>query len=117
MAESSDLGQTWSDLAYTSLPNPNSGFDMVTLTDGAYLGVINNSFQDRSDLTLVISRDVGKTWKVLKVLENAPGKEYSYPSIIRNKQYYHITYTYERKRIKHVMFNEAWLKGLKEYGY
>jgi predicted neuraminidase len=116
-AESSNVGQTWSDLTATSLPNPNSGFDMVRLTDGAILGVINRAFQDRSNLTLVISRDGGLTWKTLKVLEDNPEKEYSYPSLTGSRQYYHLTYSYERKRIKHVIFNEAWLKELKAYDY
>jgi len=116
-AESGDVGQTWSDLSPTPLPNPSSGFDMITLAHGACLGVINNSFQDRSDLTLVLSRDGGKTWKTLKILENAPGREYSYPFIMRDRQTFHLTYTFERQRIKHVVFNETWLRGLPGYGH
>jgi predicted neuraminidase len=116
-AESHDVGQNWSELRATSLPNPNSGFAMVRLTDGAILGVINHAFQDRSNLSLVISRDGGLTWKTLKVLENNPEKEYSYPFLTRSPQYYHLTYSYERKRIKHVIFNDAWLEELKAYDY
>jgi predicted neuraminidase len=116
-SESKDVGQNWSGLTATSLPNPNSGFDMVRLTDGTILGVVNHAFQDRSNLTLVISQDGGLTWKTLKVLENTPGKEYSYPFLTRSPQYYHLTYSYERKRIKHVVFNKAWLKELKAYDY
>ena len=116
MAHSNDLGQTWSELNNTPLPNPNSGFDMIKLSDGAYLGVINNSFYDRSNLTIVISCDKGKTWKSLKILENTPDKRYAYPSISRSGQgFYHITYTYESKKIKHVVFNEAWIKKLNGY--
>ena len=116
-AESHDVGQNWSGLTATSLPNPNAGFAMARLNDGAILGVINHAFQDRSNLSLVISRDGGLTWKTLKVLENSPGKEYSYPYLIRSPQYYHLTYSYERKRIKHVVFNDAWLKELKADDY
>jgi len=114
-AKSSDVGRTWSRLIDTSLPNPNSGFDMVRLPDGALLGVINHAFQERSDLTLVLSRDGGRHWKTLKVLEKAPGKEYSYPFLLRRGSTYHLTYTFERARIKHVVFNEAWLKANKNY--
>lgn len=110
-AYSNDLGQSWSELSDTTLPNPNSGFDMISLSDGAYLGAINNSFGDRSNLTLIISWDKGKTWKSIKVLEDRRGMEYSYPSITRSSRgFYHITYTYEKKRIKHITFNEAWIK-------
>jgi predicted neuraminidase len=109
-AESQDVGRDWSGLSATALPNPDSGFDMIRLADGDILGAINNSFQDRDNLTLVLSRDEGKTWQTLRVLENTPGKTYAYPSLARAGQYYHLTYSYEKNRIKHVMFNEAWLR-------
>ncbi|MFW6123014.1 MAG: sialidase family protein [Thermodesulfobacteriota bacterium] len=110
-AESRDTGRTWSEPIATTLPNPNSGFDMVRLPGGDILGAINYAFQDRSDLTLVISRDGGRNWQTVKVLENSPGQEYSYPFFLRSRGHYHLTYTYERERIKQVVFNEAWLKG------
>jgi predicted neuraminidase len=109
-AESRDVGQDWPGLRATPLPNPDSGFDMIRLADGAILGAINNSFQDRDNLTLVLSRDEGKTWQNLRILENAPGKTYAYPSLACAGHYYHLTYSYEKNRIKHVMFNEAWLR-------
>lgn len=115
-AASNDVGRSWSDLSDTSLPNPDAGFDMIGLPGGALLGAINHAFQDRSDLSLVVSRDGGRTWETRRVLENYPGREYSYPSLTRTSQYYHLTYTYERKRIKHVMFNDAWLKGTRAHG-
>jgi predicted neuraminidase len=109
-AVSKDVGRDWYGLSATPLPNPDAGFDMIRLTDGAILGAINNSFQDRDNLTLVLSRDEGKTWQPLRVLENTPGKAYAYPSFARAGKYYHLTYSYEKNRIKHVMFNEAWLR-------
>ncbi len=116
-AESKDVGQDWSGLTATSLPNPDAGFDMIRLADGAILGAINDSFQDRNNLTLVLSRDEGKTWKNLRVLEDTPGKTYAYPSLARAGQYFHLTYSYEKNRIKHVMFNEAWLREQKTHGH
>ena len=78
---------------------------------------INNSFNDRSNLTLVISKDKGKSWKALKVREDGPGKEYSYASInVSDNGLYHLTYTYERKRIKHIVFNEPWIRMLENGG-
>ncbi len=115
---SADLGKTWSELSETRLPNPNSGFDMIAIQDGKILGVINNSFHDRSDLSLVVSSDKGKSWMAIKTLENNPEKEYSYPSIIRSRDgLFHITYTFERKRIKHVVFNKSWLDKIMEAGH
>ncbi len=110
-SNSDDLGESWSELTDTTLPNPNAGFDMIRLNNGAYLGVINNSFNDRGNLSMMISYNNGKTWKVLKVLEDIYKNEYSYPSISRsNSGLYHVSYTYNRRRIKHVVFNEAWVE-------
>jgi len=116
MAESNDLGNTWSGHESTTLPHPNSGFDMIRLSNGSYLGAINKSFDNRGNLTLIISGDKGRTWKDLKVIESNPDNEYSYPSISMSEEgLYHLTYTYERKRIKHVVFNEAWIRSQTVY--
>ncbi|HEY4330622.1 MAG TPA: sialidase family protein, partial [Phycisphaerae bacterium] len=58
---SSDAGITWSPLAPTSLPNPNSGIDATTLADGRFLLAYNPTPQDRTPLTLAVSQD-GKSW-------------------------------------------------------
>lgn len=106
--------KTFTPIKYTELPNPDSGFDMIRTEDGSILAVINNSFKNRENLSLFVSEDNGTSWRLIKVLEDRQGKEYSYPSITKSlKGFYHITYTYERKRIKHVMFNEIWLKKQK----
>ncbi len=37
-------------------------------------------------------------------------KEYSYPCLVEDQQgRIHLTYTWQRERIKHVEFNVAWL--------
>jgi len=111
MSRSDDLGMSWSPLEASSLPNPDSGLDAIRMDDGGYLAVMNGSPADRSNLQIVLSRDRGNTWRTVAVLEDEPGKEYSYPSIVRSPDgLYHITYTYERRRIKHVAFNEAWIR-------
>lgn len=111
-ARSSDLGRTWSPLQDTDAPNPNSGFDVIRMDDGAYLAAVNNSFDNRSNLTLMISDDQGKHWKTVTMLDNAPGKKYAYPSFCRDSYgNYHVTYTHEDSRIKHVMFNDAWIRS------
>jgi predicted neuraminidase len=107
---STDVGQNWSALQATPLPNPDSGFDMIRTVGGAILGAINDNFRDRRDLTLVLSRDEGQTWERLRVLDHTPGKDYAYPSFTRTARAYHLTYSYEKTRIKHVVFNDAWLK-------
>ena len=101
---SNDGGRTWSPLTLTALPNPNAGIDAVTLRDGRHLTVYNHTTQGRSPLNVAVSRD-GKTWEPALVLESEPG-EYSYPAVIQSPDgLVHITYTWKRQRIKHVVLD------------
>ncbi len=110
-AESDDMGCTWSSPRPLDLPNPNAGFDVIRLGPGTLLAAINNSFEDRSDLSLAISDDEGASWEIAHRLQHQPGMEYSYPSLaIDDLGMIHLVYTHERKSIKHVVFNEAWLR-------
>ena len=103
---SSDGGRTWTPIALTSLPNPNSGIDAVTLSDGRHLIVYNHTTQGRSPLNVAVSRD-GRTWNPVHVLESEPG-EYSYPAVIQAADgRVHVTYTWKRQRIKHVVLDTA----------
>ncbi len=110
-AESDDMGCAWSIPRPLELPNPNAGFDVIRLDAGTLLAAINNSFEDRSDLSLAISDDEGASWQIAHRLQHQPGNEYSYPSLaIDDLGLIHLVYTYERKSIKHMVFNEAWLR-------
>ncbi len=103
---SADDGQTWEEMRATSLPNPNSGIDAVTLRDGRHLLVSNPTTRGRTPLVVSVSRD-GRDWQKIATLEDEPG-EYSYPAIIQARDgLVHITYTWKRQRIKHVSFDPA----------
>lgn len=98
---SSDAGKTWTDPAPIELPNPNSGIDGVTLADGRQLLVYNHTARGRSPLNVAVSSD-GKKWKQALVLESVPG-EFSYPAVVQGRDgQVQITYTWNRKRIRHV---------------
>lgn len=109
-AFSKDDGKTWSELKATSLPNPNSGTDAVTLKDGRQLLVYNHVTKEtrasggsRSPLNVAISKD-GVYWEPFAILENEPKAEFSYPAVIQTKDgLVHITYTWKRARIKHAV--------------
>lgn len=109
---SEDNGRTWSKLTATALPNPNSGIDGVTLKDGRQLLVYNHvvtkpgKWGDRAPLNVAVSGD-GKTWKAALVLEPGPPEaEFSYPAVIQTGDgLVHITYTWNRKKIKHVVID------------
>jgi predicted neuraminidase len=106
---STDDGKTWSEMAATALPNPNSGIDAVTLADGRHLVVYNHTPRGRSPLNVAISQD-GKNWKSALTLETQPG-EYSYPAVIQAADgLVHVTYTWKRQRIRHAVIDPAKLE-------
>ena len=99
-----DNGKTWTLLTQTGLINNNSGIDAITLQDGRHLLVYNNcKAPGRSPLNVAISKD-GEKWEPILELENEIGAEFSYPYVIQTAdQKIHITYTWKRKKIKHVV--------------
>ena len=61
-------------------------------------------------LNVALSRD-GRTWEAAAVLEQGPG-EFSYPAVIQAADgLVHVTYTWKRERIKHVVLDPAKLKS------
>jgi predicted neuraminidase len=105
-AWSEDGGKTWSPMKATGLPNPSAGIDAVRLKDGRFLLVYNPSATGRDKLEIAVSPD-GQKWRQAVVLENAPG-EYSYPAAIQSRDgLVHVTYTWRRERIKHVVIDPA----------
>ena len=106
---SDDEGNTWSSWSPTDLPNPDSGTDAVMLADGRALLVYNHTTSDRRDrdfLNIAVSED-GKKWYAAYVLENQKGDyEFSYPAVIQTSDgLVHITYTWNRDNIKHVVLD------------
>lgn len=116
-SSSTDGGKTWSKMEATNLPNPNSGIDAVTLKDGRHLLIYNHlgsgktGWGRRGLLNLAISDD-GQTWHKAGLLENEEGAEFSYPAMIQTEDgMVHLSYTWKRDRIKHVVINPALLKA------
>jgi predicted neuraminidase len=112
---SHDDGKNWGEMSLTDLPNPDSGTDAVTLRDGRQLLVYNHNVREgshnkgRSPLNVAVSDD-GKNWHPILVLENDPEAPsgFAYPAVIQTRDgRVHITYTWERKRIKHVVLDPA----------
>jgi alpha-L-rhamnosidase len=55
---------------------------------------------------VALSKD-GEHWDAALILENTPG-EYSYPAVIQaGNGLAHITYTWKRQRIRHVVVDPA----------
>jgi len=116
---SEDSGKTWREMTATSLPNPNSGIDGLTLKDGRHLLIYNptsKNWGDRVPLSLGISKD-GKNWE--RVIELEPlretidreGEEYSYPTVIQAMDgKVHLVYTWNRKTVKYVVLDPSKIK-------
>lgn len=105
-AWSEDGGLTWSVMTATTLPNPSAGIDALRLADGRLLLVHNPTTSGRSRLEVAVSRD-GRSWRSAVVLEDQPG-EYSYPALVQARDgRVHVTYTWRRERIKHVVLDPA----------
>lgn len=77
---SEDGGETWSPLAPTALPNPNSAVDAARPPNGPAAIAYNPSALDRWTLQLALSDD-GRRWRPGPALDQGPGEK-SYPSLI-----------------------------------
>ena len=85
---------------------------LLTLADGRQLLVYNpvrpeagQRWGVRSPLAVAISDD-GSAWRDVAVLETDAAKDgYSYPAVIQTRDgLVHISYTWRRERIRHVVF-------------
>ncbi len=102
-SDSCDSGNTWCKLYSAGIPNNNSGIDCVMSPDGmlalVYNPVSGSTWESaRTPLQVSFSRDNGETWQESLILREGAG-EFSYPSIIYNKDRFCICYTGDRKTI------------------
>jgi len=105
-AWSEDGGATWGPMTATALPNPSAGIDGLRLRDGRFLLVSNPTATGRHRLEVAVSLD-GKAWRPAALLEDSPG-EYSYPAAVQSRDgLVHVTYTWKRRRIQHVVLDPA----------
>jgi predicted neuraminidase len=112
---SSDGGKTWSLLNETSLPNPDAAVTVASVRNAMAM-VYNDSSDDRDRMALALSTNRGKSWHKIYQLEqggmdeDGNKDEFSYPYLIRTRKGdYHLVYTWKRRRIAHVSFNDAWI--------
>nr|MDO8114371.1 sialidase family protein [Candidatus Sigynarchaeota archaeon] len=108
---STDRGETWSPAEETGLLNPDEGICMVKLKSGRLVLIFNNSSKSVHGMWLAACDDgKGLSWTVVKRIEQDPRLKLTYPSIMQARDgTIHATYTWDRKSIKHVYFDEDWL--------
>ncbi|MDR3437038.1 exo-alpha-sialidase [Telmatospirillum sp.] len=100
-SDSRDFGKSWSPAFATTLPNNNSGIDIVQMTGHRLvlaLNPIEGNWGSRSPISLVSSTDNGETWSDPVHMETEEG-EFSYPAIIARGNELHVAYTWNRKNI------------------
>ena len=128
-ASSFDRGETWTEVTDSALPDPGAGLEVISLANGHWIVLNNDTEEGRHSLCVRVSTDEGRTWPWSRHLERDPpgptAGRYGYPSIIQAKDgTLHATYSYAlsavtaakdaagrpaRETIKHVHFNEAWI--------
>lgn len=97
-------GKTWCPAYPIAVPNNNSGLDVVRSTQNGILYLVCNPITEaaiglnRTPLSLLFSRDNGKTWSKMVDLETGKG-EFSYPAIIEQNGEIYISYTWKRRNI------------------
>lgn len=116
-SRSADGGLSWSPIETVPLPNPDSAVSALRADDGTLWLACNTLEYDRDTLGLARSRDGGEHWE--EVYEFArTGEEQgalgvSYPFMIEASDgIFHMLYSWNRERIRHVRFNRAWLEAL-----
>lgn len=107
-SKSFDEGRTWTKLGRTSLPNNNSGIDLVKMDDGRLVLVYNpvaGNWANRCMIGFAVSEDNGQHWSEPQYLDyyptdvlDAPG-EFSYPAIVSQGEDVYITYTWKRETV------------------
>jgi predicted neuraminidase len=112
----------WSIPQPTNLPNSDSAIDAVPLEDGRILLVYDDHGTIRNPLSIAISDDrgtgpaeaglsAGTAFRKLRDIENEPGQDFSYPSLVRARDgTFYLTYTWHyRSAVKCVHFDASWL--------
>lgn len=123
-SRSTDNGETWSTPIDTEFPNPSSAADIVTLDNGHWVMLYNDTIEERHSLAVALSEDSGKTWPWKRKIEYNPQDTSSvyaaYPAIIQGEDgRLHATYSLRRlksespakKTIKYASFDEVWIKS------
>ncbi len=117
ISKTANAGQSWVADDDLSIANPNSAVTGIVLKNGTRLIALNNIEEGRYRLVLMMSDVKAEHWEVVEVLEDDEAldagqrKEFSYPYLISvDGNDAHLVYTWDRKKIRHRYFSDAWLK-------
>ena len=116
-SESKDDGETWSVARDSKIPNPGSSLEAISLRDGRWLLVLNDSPMSRGRLSAWLSESEGDDWEHKRLIEpcDDKGRSFAYPSVIQSESgLVHLSYSFKAKEggalIRHCTFNMEWTK-------
>ncbi len=106
--KTTDAGYRWTQMPDAPILNPDSCIALLKLADGTLL-LAGNPIEGRSILCLWKTHVVDQNeWVLAAELENEPGQEFSYPTLIQDQAgRVHIVYTWKRKSIRHRILPES----------
>lgn len=114
-SETRDGGFTWTSLQATTLPNPDAAISAIPTEEGILLA-FNDSEEDRSRLTLALTKDSGKSFRNVYVFgspsiataSEAQAPRFAYPWLLSSSNGdLHVLYSWNRRAIVHVRFPSA----------
>lgn len=116
VSRSTDQGQTWSQVQDSDLPNSGTACDIITLPNGHWVLINNDTESGRNRLTVSLSEDGGKSWRYHKPIMDDTSIRSHYPAIIAGADgRIHVSFSHfaadDKKSIKYATFNEAWIRN------
>lgn len=114
VSRSDDDGLTWSPVRDSNLPNSGTACDIVTLANGNWVLINNDTEEGRARLTVSLSTDEGRTW-THRVLVHEPDSRSHYPALIAGADgRLHATFSYfaadGTKNIRYATFTTDWFR-------
>lgn len=103
-------GRQWDTPIATNLDNDNNSLNVVAFADGIYL-THNQSKNTNSRYALWLSKLNESTISPVVQLDYSDTGEVSYPTTLVVGDSIHIVYTYNRKAIRHIAFNHAFIQN------
>jgi len=90
---SADFGSTWMPPTPTALPNPNSKVHLLGLSNGYLVVAYNHSPDQRTPLSIALSRNHGRTWQIVGQIESDASLQFAYPTVEQRGSQLSVIYT------------------------
>ena len=99
---SKDNGRTWTNAMQSDIVSADTRFYVSYTPSGKLLLVVNDDPKSRTNMTIMLSEDEGKTWKYKKLLDTR--ENLSYPDVDFCGDDIYLVYDRERTGAKEILF-------------